>query len=72
MEFKKCLRCGAFFTSSNEVCHCCQIKDEQDLYKLNDFIGNTVIEPTLANLSVGTGISEKNINRYIQNNSFNV
>lgn len=72
MDFKKCLRCGVFFNSSNDVCDCCQTKDEQDLYKLNDFIGNTVIEPTIANLAAGTGISEKNINRYIQNNSFNV
>lgn len=71
MEFKKCNRCGVFFTSSNEVCSCCETKDEQDLYRLNDFIDNSGFVPSVANLSAETGISEKNINRFIENKSFN-
>lgn len=70
MEFKKCCRCGAFFASSNEVCGCCQTRDEQDLYKLNSFIDNSGVPLSVANLSAGTGISEKNINRFIENKSF--
>lgn len=70
MEFKKCCRCGVFFTSANDVCSCCQTKDEQDLYKLNNFIDTTGVPLSIANLSAGTGISEKNINRFIQNKTF--
>lgn len=71
MEFKRCSRCGCFFTSSNDVCNCCQTKDEQDLYRLNNFIDNSNVAPSVANLAAGTGISEKNINRFIQTNSLN-
>ena len=70
MEFKKCRRCGAFFASSNEVCSCWQTRDEQDLYRLNNFIDNSGVSLSVANLSAGTGISEKNINRFIANKSF--
>lgn len=69
MEFKKCCRCGVFFASSDNVCSCCQAKDEQDLYKLNTFMNESGIPLSVANLSAGTGISEKNINRFIENKS---
>lgn len=71
MEFKKCNRCGCFFTSADDVCSCCATKDEQDLYRLNNFIDNSAINPSIANLAAGTGISEKNINRFIKTNVLN-
>ena len=71
MEFKKCIRCGDFFASSNDVCSCCETKDEQDLYRLNDFVDNSGVPLSISTLSAGTGISEKNINRFIQNKTFN-
>lgn len=71
MEFKKCIRCGVFFASSNEVCSCCEAKDEQDLYRLNDFVDNSGVPLSISTLSAGTCISEKNINRFIQNKTFN-
>lgn len=70
MEFKRCIRCGSFFATSDEVCRCCHTKDEQDLYKLNAFMDNSGSPVTVANLSSETGISEKNINRFIENKSF--
>ena len=70
MEFKKCRSCGAFFSYSIEVCSCFQTIDEQDLYRLNNFIDNSGVSLSVANLSAGTGISEKNINRFIANKSF--
>jgi len=71
MEFKRCNRCGCFFTSSSDVCSCCATKDEQDLFRLNNFIDNSGFNPSVLNLSIGTGISEKNINRFLKNNALN-
>lgn len=68
--FKKCSRCGAFFNTSNDVCDCCLSKDAQDIYKLKDYMNTSGVEPTVANLATGTGISERNINRFIANKSF--
>ena len=72
MEFKKCVRCGCFFASENDVCCNCHSKDELDINRLNNYMSNSFIEPSIANLSEGTGISEKNINRFIENKSFNL
>ena len=38
MEFKKCARCGCFFDSPNVVCSKCEIKDKQDINKINNYI----------------------------------
>lgn len=69
MELKKCVRCGCFFSSESDVCCSCADKDKKDIYNLNNFIVNSNVVPSLDNLSYGTGISIKNINRFIENNS---
>lgn len=38
MEFKKCLRCGCFFMSEDNVCCNCSSKDHTDLQTVNNFI----------------------------------
>ena len=44
MEFKKCSRCGNFFTSQNIICCNCEPKDRLDTANLNSFIsGNPEI-----------------------------
>ncbi len=68
MEFKKCARCGCFFVSSNNVCCNCETKDKQDIYNLNNYIVNSTSTPSIDNLSANTGVSIKNISRFIQNN----
>ena len=69
MEFKKCARCGCFFTSSNNVCSNCETKDKQDIYTLNNYIVNSPSTSSIDNLAVSTGVSVKNISRFIENNA---
>lgn len=68
MEFKKCVRCGCFFVSNNDVCCSCEYKDKQDIYALNAYIVNSSSVPSIDSLSYSTGVTTKNISRFIENN----
>lgn len=69
MEFKKCARCGIFFLSDKNVCPKCLPKDMCEIAKITDYInGNDLTGYSLTNLSVNTGVSLKNINRYLDTN----
>ena len=68
MELKRCARCGCFFASSNDVCCNCEAKDKQDIYNLNSYIVTSPTGNSIESLSFDTGISVKNITRFIQNN----
>ncbi len=69
MELKKCVRCGCFFTSADSVCSACSVKDKQDIYTLNNYIINSPSVESVDSLSFGTGVSVKNISRFIENNA---
>ncbi len=68
MEFKRCARCGCFFESSNSVCCNCEAKDKQDIYTLNNYLLDFPSVSSIDNLSYNTGVSTKNISRFIENN----
>lgn len=69
MEFKKCLRCGCFFMSEDNVCCNCLSKDYSDLAKLNSFINQDDINiSSLEELSINTGINTNNLSRLIKDN----
>lgn len=68
MEFNKCPQCGSFFASVGNICPNCATKDNQRIQKLQNYIDNYVIPNTLKELSFSTGISEKDLNRYINEN----
>lgn len=68
MELKKCARCGCFFSSNGTVCCDCAIKDKQDIYNLNNYIVNYPTSNSVESLSFNTGVSIKNISRFIENN----
>jgi len=71
MEFKKCERCGDFFASTNNICTNCLNKDNFDISKLKNFFDiNEDITFSINDISVGTGISTKNISRFLQNEQF--
>ena len=72
MEFNKCSRCGAFFTSSNNVCPNCEPKDARDQMKLRSYLEENEIPSSIEMLSTSTGISIKNLNRFLSNNDFNI
>ena len=38
MEFKKCERCGCFFTSTGDTCINCSPKDRLEISKLKNFL----------------------------------
>ena len=69
MEFKKCVRCGNFFVSNNDVCYNCEPKDRQEINKLNNYIEENSIISNVQDLSTNTNISINNINRFIKNDS---
>lgn len=73
MEFKKCDRCGCFFVSNDNVCFNCLTKDRFEMSKFKNFIEennfNTI--NTLNDLSIQTGISQKNLNRFLEYEDFN-
>ena len=69
MELKKCVRCGCFFASADTVCSACAVKDKQDIYNLNSYIINSPSVESVDSLSFDTGVSVKNISRFIEDNA---
>ena len=64
MEFKKCNRCGGFFAAEGHVCPKCSPKDTLELSTFKNYIEEHGLS-SLDAMSVGTGISAKNINRFM-------
>lgn len=70
MEFKKCVRCGCFFIAEDNVCCNCKPKDLCDSKILGDFLENTPNINSIEDISIGTGISAKNISRFIESGNY--
>lgn len=70
IEAKKCLRCGSMYISDSDVCGACQKKDGADLYKLKGFLAKGYGEVTQGELAVATGISNKNLARFLGYDEF--
>jgi len=72
MEFKKCERCGAFFASNDNVCYNCSTKEKAEFSKFKTYIDEINIDNinSLNDLSIGTGISEKTLNRFLGYENF--
>jgi len=68
MEFKRCVRCGCFFMSNNDVCCNCESKDRFDIKKLNNIISEDINFNSIEDLSIASGVNLNNLNRYISNN----
>lgn len=73
MEFKKCERCGCFFVSNDNVCYNCLTKDRFEMSKFKNFVEENNITQinSLNDLSIQTGISSKNLNRFLGYEDFN-
>lgn len=72
MELKRCNRCGCFYVSDSNVCCNCIPKDNLEIARLNNYIEKNGNEYSLDELSISTGVSLKNLNRYIDNNEINI
>ncbi len=68
MEFKKCVRCGCFFMSNDNVCCNCESKDKFDIAKLNNILEDNDQFNSIEDLSIASGVNVNNLNRYIKNN----
>lgn len=66
MEVTRCSRCGAFYTSTGYVCPNCTSKDNFELSQFKNFVEENGLEiNSLSQISTETGISEKNLNRFL-------
>ena len=66
MEAVRCSRCGAFYTNGGYVCPKCSDKDNFELSTFKSFVEeNGVNVNSLNQVSISTGISEKNLNRFL-------
>lgn len=70
MEFKKCKRCGCFFVSNNDICCKCSPRDEYDISTLKNYLEDNISASSLEEISNSTGITLKNLNRYMQTDEF--
>lgn len=71
MDFKKCERCGCFFVSNDNICCNCAPKDKFEISQLKNYFENNQEENSINNISIATGISIKNLNRYFTSNELN-
>ena len=71
MEFKKCERCGCFFTSVGDTCINCSPKDRLEMNKLKNFLDCTSATGiNMDSISYNTGITIKNLNRFLGTDEF--
>lgn len=70
MNFNKCARCGCFFVTDGDVCPSCTPKDKNDISKLSSYLTSVESTMTVNELSTATGVSKKNISRYISEKGF--
>ena len=70
MEFKKCSRCGNFYVSNGMVCPKCTPKDEFEFSTFKTYITENGKNNSVESISNATGISVKNLNRFMESESF--
>lgn len=66
MNLNKCERCGCFFATQDAVCPNCKSKDENDINQLKNFLNNSDFSVSLESISSETGVSLKNVNRFLK------
>lgn len=72
MEFNKCSRCGNFYVSEGNVCPKCSTKDTFELSTFKSYIEENGFNGSLDSISGQTGISVKNLNRFLGYDGFEV
>ena len=65
MEFNRCSRCGSFYVSAGNVCPKCSQKDGFEFSTFKSYIQENGLENSLDTISNQTGISLKNLNRFV-------
>ncbi len=66
MELTRCSRCGAFYANTGYVCSKCSDQDNFELSTFKKYVEENGVElKSLSEISTYTGISEKNLNRFL-------
>ena len=65
MEFNRCSRCGNFYLSIDNVCPKCLAKDNLEFSTFKNYIEENGLNNSLNDISGETGISVKNLNRFL-------
>lgn len=71
MEFNKCSRCGNFYISDDLVCPKCKAKDAFEFETFKSYIQENGLTQNLDTISSKTGITVKNLNRFIDYSGYN-
>ena len=71
MNLNKCERCGCFFATADTICPNCVSKDESDVNKLKSFLSLNEEGATVNDVIEKTGVSMKNVNRFLANKELN-
>lgn len=69
MNFNKCERCGCFFVTDQNVCPKCEPKENFEMQQLKNYL-STHTTSTVEDISTNTGISEKNLDRFLKQDEF--
>lgn len=70
MEFNKCSRCGNFYVSEGSVCPNCASKDALEYSTFKNYVEENGLTDSLDTIAGETGISVKNINRFLGSEEF--
>ena len=65
MELNRCSRCGNFYVAEGNVCPKCSTKDGFEFSTFKTYIQENGLEDSLNTISNDTGISVKNLNRFL-------
>lgn len=70
MELNRCSRCGSFYVAEGNVCPKCSTKDGAEFSTFKSYVQQNGFENSLNTISNNTGISVKNLNRFLQYQEF--
>ena len=70
MELNRCSRCGSFYVSEGNVCPKCSTKDGAEFSTFKSYVQENGLEDSLNTISCNTGISVKNLNRFLEYEEF--
>lgn len=65
MELNRCSRCGNFYVAEGNVCPKCSTKDGFEFSTFKSYIQENGLKNSLNTISNNTGISVKNLNRFM-------
>ena len=70
MELNRCSRCGSFYISDGNVCPKCSTKDVFEFSTFKSYVQENGFDNSLNTISEQTGISVKNLNRFLEYEEF--